>query len=164
MIVTSASKGHENFVRLLSSWARRRSPSGALPFTTISLNKNYAGRLHRDLGNTGPSIGVAIGPFTGGRLRFWAGDSRRGSRSSVEQVRNEPSVLLDIRQGVVFDGNCAHEVEPFEGERYSLIFFSVKKHKEASRAVKRKMVQMGADWPTDASLARLQAKIPRLAK
>lgn len=163
MIITTACKGHESFVRLLSSWARKRSPNGDLPFTTISLNKNYAGRLHRDSGNMGPSIGLAIGPFTGGRLRFWADDSGRGSRSHVEEVRNEPSVLLNIKQGVVFDGNCAHEVQPFEGERYSLIFFTVKKYKKASNAVKRKMSQMGADWPTDASLKRLQAKVPRLS-
>lgn len=29
-------------------------------------------------------------------------------------------MLTSIRKGVVFDGNCAHEVEPFEGERYIL--------------------------------------------
>jgi len=163
MIVTRACEGHQNFVRLLSSWARKRSPNQDLPFTTISLNKNYAGRLHRDSGNMGPSIGLAIGPFTGGRLCFWANDSGRGSRAHVEEVRKEPSALLNIKRGVVFDGNCAHEVQPFEGERYSLIFFTVKKYKKASDAVKRKMVQMGADWPTDASLKRLQAKVPRLS-
>jgi len=127
MIITGACAGHENFVRLLSSWARKRSPNGDLPFTTISLNKNYAGRMHRDSGNMGPSIGIAIGPFTGGKLRFWAEDSGRGYRSShVEEVRDEPSALLNIRQGVVFDGNCAHEVQPFEGERYTLVFFSLR--------------------------------------
>jgi hypothetical protein len=164
MIITTACEGHQNFVRLLSSWARKRSPNGDLPFTTISLNKNYAGRLHRDSGNIGPSIGLAIGPFTGGRLRFWADDSGRGSRSRhVEQVRNEPSVLLNIKQCVVFDGNCAHEVQPFDGERYSLIFFTVKKYQEASQTIKRKMIKMGADWPSSASLKRLEAKIPRLS-
>lgn len=115
MVITAACKGHENFVRLLCSWARRRSPEGVLPFTTISLNKNYAGRLHRDSGNVGPSIGVAIGPYTGGGLRFWADDPGRGSKRNVEGVRKEPNVLLNIRKGVVFDGNCAHEVQPFEG-------------------------------------------------
>merc|ERR1712232_1208785 len=153
--------GHENFVRLLSAWARKRSPNGELPFTTISLNKNYAGRLHRDAGNIGPSVGCAIGPFTGGRLRYWAGDSQKGARSAdVESVRDEPSVALNIKRGVVFDGNCAHEVEPFEGERYSLIFFTVKKYKKTSSAVKRKMINMGADWPTRRSLAKLANEVP----
>ena len=162
--ISNPCKSHEYFVRLISSWARKRSPNGELPFTTISLNKNYAGRLHRDAGNIGPSVGLAIGSFTGGRLRVWAGDSGKGTRSDVEQVRNEPSVALNIKKGVVFDGNCAHEVEPFKGERYSLIFFTLKKYKKASDAVKRKMVNMGADWPTIASLNGFQAKVPRVSK
>merc|ERR1711920_1005463 len=106
-------------MRLLSAWARKRSPNGALPYTTISLNKNYAGRMHRDGGNVGPSFGVSIGPYMGGRLRYWPEDSQRGRRSeNVEEVRSEPNMLLDIRKGVAFDGNCAHEVEGFSGERY----------------------------------------------
>lgn len=165
LIVSSPCKGHEYFVNLLSAWARKRSPNGALPFTTISLNKNYAGRLHRDSGNIGPSVGVAAGPYTGGGLRFWAGDSEKGKRSScVEQVRKEKNLLLNIKKGIVFDGNCAHEVEPFKGERYSLIFFTIKKYKKTSDAVKRKMVHMGADWPNAASLKRLQAEVPLLPK
>jgi len=87
-----------------------------------------------------------------------------GTRSkNVESIRHEPNTALNIRKGVVFDGNCAHEVEPFEGERYSLIFFTVKKYQEVSSTVKRKMINMGADWPTAASLKRLKASIPRSA-
>lgn len=163
-MISTGCKGHEYFVRLLSSWARKRSPKGMLPFTTISLNKNYAGRLHRDSGNIGPSVGIAIGAFTGGRLRVWPSDSGRGTRSDVEAVRKEPSLALNIKKGVVFDGNCAHEVEPFKGERYSMIFFTGKKYAKTSAAVKRKVVNMGADWPTTASLNRLQAKVPRVRK
>ena len=97
-------------------------------------------------------------------MRYWAGDSQKGKRSNaVEKVRDEPSIALDIRKGAVFDGNCAHEVEPFEGERCSLIFFTVEKYMEASLRVKRKMISMGADWPTDASLNNLRSKVPRLA-
>jgi hypothetical protein len=161
-MIISGCKGHEYFVRLLCSWARKRSPNRELPFTAISLNTNYAGRLHRDAGNIGPSVGLAIGSFTGGKLRFWANDSAKGTRSDVEQVRGEPSVALNLKRGVVFDGNCAHEVEPFAGERYSMIFFTGKKYKKTSGAVKRKMVHMGADWPTIASLDRLKAKVRRL--
>lgn len=164
MVVSTPCHGHEHFMQLLCAWARKRSPNGELPFTTISLNKNYAGKMHRDAGNYGPSIGLAIGPFTGGKLRYWAGDSQKGKRSNtVERVRAEPSLALNIRQGVVFDGNCAHEVEPFKGERYSLIFFTVKKYKKTGHSVKRKMMSMGADWPTTSSLKRLRGNIPRLA-
>ena len=80
--ITESSMGYVNFMRLISSWARKRSPDGDLPFTTISLNKNYAGKLHRDSGNIGPSVGVAIGDYTGGNLHFWPDDSKKGTRSS----------------------------------------------------------------------------------
>ena len=146
------------------AWARSRG-FDELPFTTISLNKNYAGRLHRDSGNFGPSIGLAIGPFTGGKLRYWAEDSHKGMRGSqVEDARAEPSVALNIKQGVVFDSNCAHEVEPFEGERYSLIFFTLKKYERASSSVKRRMVKMGVDWPTAKVLKRLSANVAGLPR
>jgi len=161
MILTTACAMYGNFVRLLCEWARKRSPDGELPFTTISLNKNYAGRLHRDAGNYGPSVGISTGPHTGGKLRYWYADSQKGQRSKyVEEVRHVPSVALKIKDGVVFDGNCAHEVEPFKGERYSLIFFTVKKYKLVSGDVKRRMISVGADWSTSASLKRLMTHVP----
>ena len=93
---------------------------GASMSRPISLNKNYAGRLHRDAGNIRPSIDLSIGPCTGGNLRYWA--SQKGARSSRVEVRGEPSLALNIMRGTVFDGNSDNEVEPFKGERYSLIF------------------------------------------
>ena len=160
-IIISPCNGHENFVRLLGSWAHKRTPNGQLPFTTM-LFKNYAGKLHRVTRNTGTSVGLAIGSFTGGKLRYWAGDSQEGARSShVEAVRDDPGNALNTRRGVVFDGDCGHEVEPFRGKRYSLMFFTVEKYKKASNAVKRKMVNMTVDSDTDDILERLQAKVLR---
>ena len=75
-------------------------------------------------------------------------------------VRHEPSAALKIKAGLVFDGNCAHEVEPFKGETYSMIFFTVKQYKHASDVVKRRMNSAGADWPTAASLKRLMTNVP----
>ena len=162
-IISSPCNGYEHFVRLLGSWAHKRAPNGQLPFTTL-LFKNYAGRLHRVTGNIGTSVGLAIGPFTGGKLRYCAGDSQEGARSvHVEAVRVESGNALNFRRGVVFDGNSGYEVEPFRGERYSLIFFTVEKYKKASNSVKRKMVNMTADSPTNDLLERLQVKVPRAA-
>ena len=101
---------------MLCAWARKKSPAGKLPFTIISLKKNYGGRMQRDAGNVGPSIGIAIGKYTGGKLRYWAGDSEKGKRSAhVQRVRKEPSIALSIKNGVAFDGNCAHEVAKLRG-------------------------------------------------
>ena len=161
--ISSPCNGYENFVRLLGSWAQKRAPNGQLPFTTL-LFKNYAGRRHRDTGNIGTAVGLAIGPFTGGKLRYCSGESQEGVRSAhVEAVRDESGNGLNFRRGGVFDGNSGHEVEPFRGERYSLIFFTVEKYKKASNSVKRKMVNITADSPTDDLLERLQASLPRAA-
>ena len=124
----------------------------------------YAGELHRVTGNMGTSVGLAIGSFTGGKLRYWAGDSQEGARSAdVEALRDEPGNASNTRRGVVFDGDCAHEVEPLRGKRYSLMFFTVEKYQKASNAVKRKMVNMTVDSATDDILERLQAKVLRAA-
>ena len=148
-IISSPCNGYENFVRLLGSWAHKRTPNGQLPFTTM-LFKKYAGRLHRVTGNIGTAVGLAIGSFTGGKLRSWAGDSQEGVRSAaIEASRDEPGNASNTRRGVVFDGDCAHEVEPLRGKRYSLIFFTVENYQKASNAVKRKMVNMTVDSATD---------------
>ena len=162
-IISLPYHGYENFVRLLGSWAHKRTPNGQLPFT-IMLFRKYAGRLHRVIGNVGTSVGLAIGPFTGGKRRCEAGDSQKGARSAhVEAVRDEPGNAFNVRRGVVFDRNCAHEVEPFRGERYSVIFFTIERYKKASNAVKRKMLNMTADAPTVDIVERMQAKVPRAA-
>merc|ERR1712187_808577 len=45
-------------------------------FTGINVNKNYAGKRHRDCNNWGPSIIKAIGNFTGGNLNYYPNDDR----------------------------------------------------------------------------------------
>ena len=162
-IISLPCHGYENFVRLLGSWAHKRTANGQLPFTTMLFRK-YAGRPHRVIGNIGTAVGLAIGPFTGGKRRCGVGHSQKGARlAHVEAVRDEPGNAFNVRRGVVFDRNGAHEIEPFRGERYSVIFFTVEKYKKASNAVKRKMVNMTADSPTDDISERLQAKVPRAA-
>ena len=51
--------------------------ASAIPFTTITMNKRYAARLHRDSRNDGPSIGNAVGKFSGGKLLYWQRDDGR---------------------------------------------------------------------------------------
>merc|ERR1712048_489393 len=46
------------------------------PFTSININKNYNGKLHRDGNNVGPSMIKAFGKFTGGVLKHWPNDDR----------------------------------------------------------------------------------------
>jgi len=165
--ISQASIGYEHFHRLLVRWVRGRLPprlrKQPLPYTSISVNKNYAARLHRDRSNEGPSVALAVGAFTGGRLRYWPGDSKHGD---LEQLRGQPSVLLDLKKAgpCIFDGNCAHEVQPFKGERFSLVLFSAHGYERASQPVKNAIKEAGGAWPSPVALQRLRQQLSAKTK
>merc|ERR1712113_1128183 len=102
--MTAASEGHSDFMRLLVRYAEKKlkekygDKAPTLAFTTISVNKSYQARLHRDANNQGASVGVAVGAFTGGRLRYYPEDNGSGS---LKKVRNQRSVTLDLKHKAV---------------------------------------------------------------
>ena len=57
-------------MKLLTCWAKSQL-GHKIPFTSVNVNKNYASKVHRDKNNLGPSVGLAVGSFTGGHLRYW---------------------------------------------------------------------------------------------
>merc|ERR1711920_465026 len=82
------------------------------------------GRRHRDGNNEGPSIIRAFGKFKGGKLRYWPKDVQK-PRVKLETLRQQDATVFDLsKDTVVFDGNRAHEVDDFEGQRYSAVFFT----------------------------------------
>ena len=84
-----------------------------IPYTSITLNQNYRAKAHRDKGNIGNSFLVAFGSFTGGNLKILDGDLK-GS--------------VDVRTPLIADfSKMTHEVEEFEGDRYSLVFYTLNK-------------------------------------
>jgi hypothetical protein len=95
-------------VRAANAWARATWPD--FRYTTIQFNEGDSG-LHVDSENAGPSVILALGDFTGGRL--W--------------TMERPTELLDARgRGVLFDGNLPHMTEPSQGERYTIVFFTMR--------------------------------------
>jgi len=126
---TPATTKYPNFPRLLCKWLLGNEPSLKLNAkfvcTAININANYAGRRHRDNGNEGPSIIRAFGKFTGGHLRYWPKDFKKEGRADVMNLKLKDSVSGDLfKNSFVFDGNRAHEVEAFKGERFTLVFFT----------------------------------------
>ena len=75
-------------------------------YTTIQVNKNIQSEPHVDKNNVGPSYIIALGNFTGGDLVI------EGERFNISN------------KWKWFNGNLGHWVEPFEGERYSLVYFT----------------------------------------
>eukprot|EP00747_Dinoflagellata_sp_TGD_P120381 gnl/TRDRNA2_/TRDRNA2_173229_c0_seq5.p1 gnl/TRDRNA2_/TRDRNA2_173229_c0~~gnl/TRDRNA2_/TRDRNA2_173229_c0_seq5.p1 ORF type:complete len:896 (-),score=161.02 gnl/TRDRNA2_/TRDRNA2_173229_c0_seq5:19-2706(-) len=158
-IESSATKGNHAFFRLIGLWAcsrvRERFGEGPIPYTTITINKNYRAKRHRDRNNIGPSVGLALGNFTrGGRLRYWTKDDKKCDLGALNE---EASVLLDPGIApVVFNGNLAHEVEDYEGEeRFSIILFSHGKYELASTKTREVLQEAGCNWPSHASLQGL---------
>ena len=102
-----------------------------IPYTSITINQNYKAKPHKDKGNVGNSFLVAFGSFTGGKLKIHEGELK-GS--------------IDVRTPLVADfSKITHEVEDFEGDRYSLVFYTLeKKHnKSADDVPPPSVVQIG---------------------
>ncbi|CAE8649827.1 unnamed protein product [Polarella glacialis] len=139
--------GYPQFVKLLGQWLQGQG-FGPLPFTTITINFGYAARRHRDRFNDGPSAIAAFGDFVGGRLRYWPADP---GKLEVDKLPSCDSRLLDVRSLKLFDGNKAHEVEAFEGERFSVVFFTVRGWQQAQ--------SKGLNWPTMETLESFRQKL-----
>ena len=88
-------------------------------FSTITLNKDFASRRHRDVNNLGPSAIVGAGPFTGGGLLYWDQDPGKGS---VWDLPQDGAKRLRLQKKLqFFDGRKAHETAPFSGSRVSIV-------------------------------------------
>lgn len=84
-------------------------------YTSIQVNKNQKCAPHRDANNKGPSYIIGFGNYTGGEVVVV--DDKDGQKKKFS-IKNT---------FVKFDGRNLHYTEPFKGERYSLVFFSLKK-------------------------------------
>ena len=80
-------------------------------FTGIQFNYNYKIGPHKDAANVGESVLVCTGDYTGGE--------------TCVQLEDGTIQKFDARlRPVVIDGSKhTHWVEPFEGERFSVVFF-----------------------------------------
>lgn len=131
--LASQSRRYPNVTKLLTQYLQDNPPLELPPgerfeFTTICVNKNYAAKRHRDKNNVGISVVKSLGDFTGGRLRYWSRDPGERVVKDDQLHRLDPNDAewYDVRERFrLVDGRCAHEVEPFVGNRYSLVFFTV---------------------------------------
>jgi len=80
-------------------------------FRSVYVNKNTVCKKHLDSQNTGESLLVGFGDYTGGETTL--------------HNKDEGSQSFDIsKESIIFDGSVIyHNSEPFEGTRYSLVFF-----------------------------------------
>ena len=83
-------------------------------FTSIQYNKNQKAKKHIDKNNVGVSTIIGFGDYTGGELIVYDEDGNNGVKHDIHN------------KFLQFDGcKYPHETAPFEGERYTLVFYSI---------------------------------------
>jgi len=157
LLVGSATVPFPAFTRILVQYLRDHWPKDLpsdFPFTSISVNAAYAAPRHRDRSNAGPSLLKCFGNFEGGQLRYWPDDPARGSDLSL--LKEEDARVLDASgpEAVAFDGRKAHEVVPFTGERFSLVFFSAGRCDKTPAKTRTSLDSLGFRFPTADSLQK----------
>ena len=76
-------------------------------YTSITVNKNFQTSPHYDSSNIGMSMIISIGDYTGGELLV---------EGNIIDIHNKK---------FYFDGSKQlHSTMPFDGERYSIIYFT----------------------------------------
>lgn len=80
-------------------------------FESVYVNRNTVAKKHLDSKNTGESLIVGFGNYTGGKTVLYTSDGKE-KKFSIKS------------HSLMFNGSeIEHASEPFEGTRYSLIFF-----------------------------------------
>lgn len=143
---------YEHVTKLLCQWftsEQGEEMPAEFGFTGININHNYAGRRHRDNGNEGPSAIKAISSFTGGLLNYFPKDFKKPGRGDVTQLEEKESIALDLtKKFVLFNGNNAHGVRPFKGDRFSLVFFTTSKWWKMKEKEAKTLTKLGFRVPT----------------
>ena len=86
----------------------------------VTVNQNFSCAPHKDRGNDGLSYILAFGDFWGGRLKIHDHPDLSGSYT----INLKP---------LLFNGSAlTHSVEPFQGDRYSLVYYRLKRKDPAA--------------------------------
>mmetsp|Transcript_13902 Transcript_13902/g.24097 ORF Transcript_13902/g.24097 Transcript_13902/m.24097 type:complete len:467 (+) Transcript_13902:36-1436(+) len=145
MNLTRPTREYPMVAKLIVHWLRDQLPRDAkqFKFTSINLNCNYAAKRHRDGNNFGPSMIKAFGDFTGGELSVWPEDDKS---MKLRDLPSKKKVTLDISKNLaMFNGNTAHEVDDFEGKRFSVVYFTAGCHAGMPDDIRKKLLEL--DFP-----------------
>uniref|UniRef100_A0A7S3M0J5 Uncharacterized protein n=1 Tax=Spumella elongata TaxID=89044 RepID=A0A7S3M0J5_9STRA len=86
---------------------------------------------------------------------YWDKDDKK---TKPELLEKKTAQKLNIKKATaIFDGNFAHCVEKFDGERISVVFFSARNHNKVGPAnIKWLKSHCGFAWPSDKAMAKLR--------
>ncbi len=104
-VLSNVAKKYPKLYQLLKDYIKELDPT--FEYTHITANKNIVCQRHTDKYNKTPSLAIGLGDYTGGLLY-------------VNEIGH------DIRyKPLIFHGNQEHYTDAFEGERFSLIYYSL---------------------------------------
>jgi len=104
----------------------------------MGINKDYAAKRHRDNNNIGMTVLRGLGDYTGGQVKHWPQDPGRHELPDVEELAAEEAVVSDTKCcSVCIDSTKAHEVMPFSGKRYSLVYFTIPRFESSPEDVRQ---------------------------
>jgi len=107
-------KKYQNILEISKKLFNEYSPEPDFKWTTIQYNSNQKSAKHKDKNNIGESYIIALGNYSGGRLKIWY------------EEHGDPEYVDIKNKFYKFDGaKYYHETEDFEGERLSLVFFNL---------------------------------------
>jgi hypothetical protein len=98
--------------QLAASVVAEADPLFSSVYTACAFTHNFVGSPHIDTQDVGPFYAVALGGYRGGEL-------------CVESGAREVSMIDTRGRLAKVDGRCPHWVAPFEGERFSVIYYQV---------------------------------------
>jgi len=128
--LTQPTHKYPEVVQVLSKWLTDRlgaTSASQFSWTSFNLNKDYAGAIHRDGNNFGPSMISAFGEFSGGQLRYFPEDD--GKQDLPELERSGSPEQFNLKDGLaLFNGNSAHCVSDFTGNRFTVVYFTGSYH------------------------------------
>mmetsp|Transcript_133272 Transcript_133272/g.344889 ORF Transcript_133272/g.344889 Transcript_133272/m.344889 type:complete len:991 (+) Transcript_133272:80-3052(+) len=160
-MVTNATREYPHVTQILNTWLHDRRPpqlDERFPCTSISLNSGYAAKRHRDGNNEGPSMIRGFGDYSGGQLAYWPDDDKS---CPVENLVHEDRIPMDISKGLVlFDGNRGHEVDSFEGERFSVVWFSLGKFWKVQQEERDFLTHCGFTIPEGPDMGPISKLLP----
>mmetsp|Transcript_43885 Transcript_43885/g.103793 ORF Transcript_43885/g.103793 Transcript_43885/m.103793 type:complete len:552 (-) Transcript_43885:78-1733(-) len=165
--VTTATTNHPWLTRLVIGFCTNLRKG--FQFTSVQVNKNYASRLHVDANNVGKSLIYGLGNYSGGELWVEDGEGEEGmflaepvrSRFGYRAGEMYAGTLHDVRgQMVEFDGNRLHCTQNYEGERYTLVFYTNDQYLAATDEVRHGLAEAGFDfdWSSEETKDLLRKK------
>ena len=104
-------KAYPEIFKALVAFGNRIVPKG-WEYQTITLNHGVKAKKHVDSKNSGKSVIIGIGDFTGGEIGVWRSDD---THPVYKNLHDKP---------IMFNGGLLpHETQPFEGDRYTMVFY-----------------------------------------